>query len=97
MEDGRTGDDPRSDQSDLTASDNEDSDLDNDAAAAASASVEEETDKVADDDPSIITHSRLIDGDGAIWKANGEMQEEVSHLSSYFIILHLSYLFFCCF
>jgi hypothetical protein len=59
-----------------------------DAAAAASASVEEEADEVADNDPSIITHSRLIDGDGAIWKANGEMQEEVSRLSSYFIILH---------
>ncbi len=32
-----------------------------DTAAAASASVQEEADEVADDDPSIITHSRLID------------------------------------
>jgi hypothetical protein len=31
------------------------------AAAASSASVEEEADEVADDDPSIVTHSRLID------------------------------------
>jgi hypothetical protein len=31
------------------------------ASAASSASVEEEADEVADDDPSIVTHSRLID------------------------------------